>query len=110
MRALRTGISTAEDAEDAENDIKKRSLSPRPQRPPRWRVFSCPRLALALARKPWTLPEGAATEKSPLALSPDVLKKGESLYKSIARGVHGQKGLGDGPNVDKKDRKIVRRT
>jgi mono/diheme cytochrome c family protein len=55
--------------------------------------------------KTWTLPAGAANEKNPLASSPDVLKKGESLYKSNCAGCHGPKGLGDGPNVDKKDRK-----
>src|SRR4051812_2725560 len=54
--------------------------------------------------KTWTLPEGAAAEKSPLSASPDVLKKGESLYKSNCLGCHGPKGLGDGPEVDKKDR------
>jgi mono/diheme cytochrome c family protein len=55
--------------------------------------------------KSWTLPEGALTEKNPLASTPDVLKKGESLYKSNCAGCHGPKGLGDGPNVDKSDRK-----
>ena len=54
--------------------------------------------------KTWTLPEGAANEKNPLASSPEVLKKGESLYKSNCAGCHGPAGLGDGPNVDKKDR------
>lgn len=52
----------------------------------------------------WTLPPGAAAEKNPLAASPDVLKKGESLYKSNCAGCHGPTGLGDGPNVDRKDR------
>jgi mono/diheme cytochrome c family protein len=59
---------------------------------------------LSAQAKTWTLPEGAANEKSPLASAPDVLKKGESLYKSNCAGCHGQAGLGDGPNVDKKDR------
>lgn len=59
---------------------------------------------VAAQAKTWTLPEGAANEKNPLASSPDVLKKGESLYKSNCAGCHGPKGLGDGPNVDKKDR------
>lgn len=52
----------------------------------------------------WTLPEGAANEKNPVASSPEVVKKGESLYKSNCTGCHGPQGLGDGPNVDKKDR------
>ena len=54
--------------------------------------------------KIWTIPEGAASEKNPLASSPEVLKKGESLYKSNCTGCHGPKGLGDGPEVDQKDR------
>jgi mono/diheme cytochrome c family protein len=64
-------------------------------------VFASPVYAQA---KTWTLPEGAANEKSPLASSPEVVKKGESLYKSNCTGCHGPKGLGDGPNVDRKDR------
>jgi mono/diheme cytochrome c family protein len=60
---------------------------------------------LSAQAKTWTLPEGAANEKSPLTSSPEVLKKGESLYKSNCAGCHGPKGLGDGPNVDKSDRK-----
>jgi len=55
--------------------------------------------------KSWTLPDGALNEKNPLASAPDVLKKGESLYKSNCAGCHGPKGLGDGPNVDKGDRR-----
>ena len=31
--------------------------------------------------------------------------KGESLYKSQCATCHGSKGLGDGPSVDRKDRK-----
>jgi mono/diheme cytochrome c family protein len=54
--------------------------------------------------KTWTLPEGAATEKNPLSSTPGVLKKGESLYKSACAKCHGPKGLGDGPDVDRKDR------
>jgi len=60
---------------------------------------------LSAQSKTWTLPDGAANVKSPLAASPDVAKKGESLYKSNCAGCHGPKGLGDGPNVDKKNRK-----
>src|ERR1044071_8931239 len=55
--------------------------------------------------KSWTLPDGALNEKNPVASTPDVLKKGESLYKSNCAGCHGPKGLGDGPNVDRQDRK-----
>jgi mono/diheme cytochrome c family protein len=55
--------------------------------------------------KSWTLPDTAQTEKSPLSATPDVLKNGESLYKSNCIGCHGPKGLGDGADVDRKDRK-----
>jgi mono/diheme cytochrome c family protein len=55
--------------------------------------------------KSWTIPDTAQTEKSPRSSAPDVLKKGESLYKSNCIGCHGPKGLGDGADVDRKDRK-----
>jgi cytochrome c oxidase cbb3-type subunit II len=54
--------------------------------------------------KTWTIPDGAANEKNPVASAPDIVHKGESLYKSNCAGCHGPMGLGDGPNVDKKDR------
>jgi len=54
--------------------------------------------------KTWTIPDGAANEKNPNASLLDIVKKGESLYKSNCAGCHGPTGLGDGPNVDKKDR------
>ena len=74
----------------------------------RFRMVACilcvlPVLAAAQA-KTWTIPDGAAGEKNPIASSPDVLKHGESLYKSQCVGCHGPKGLGDGTQVDKKDR------
>lgn len=62
-------------------------------------------LIVSAQAKSWTLPAGAANEKNPLSSTPDVVKKGESLYKSNCVGCHGPKGLGDGPNVDKGDRK-----
>src|SRR5580765_220998 len=62
-------------------------------------------LSTLVAQGKWTIPEVAANEKNPLASSPDVLKKGESLYKSNCAGCHGPRGLGDGPNVDKGDRR-----
>ena len=65
-------------------------------------AFLC---ALAFAQpQTWTIPDTAAAEKNPLAASASVLKKGESLYKSNCVSCHGPKGLGDGPDVDKKDR------
>src|SRR6185312_7859634 len=61
--------------------------------------------AVLIAQGTWTIPDGANTEKNPLASTPDVLKHGESLYKSNCAGCHGPAGLGDGPNGDRKDRK-----
>ena len=52
----------------------------------------------------WTIPEGAATEHSPLASTSEVLKKGEALYNSFCAACHGRTGLGDGPDVDRNDR------
>jgi len=57
----------------------------------------------AQGKTSWTIPDGAADEKSPLASTPDVLKKGESLYNSFCATCHGPRGLGDGPDVDRKD-------
>lgn len=61
--------------------------------------------AVLFAQGSWTLPQGANDEKNPLAVTPELVKHGESLYKSNCSGCHGPKGLGDGPNVDKSDRK-----
>jgi len=55
--------------------------------------------------KAWTIPASAASEKNPLLSSPELLKHGESLYKSNCAGCHGKQGHGDGPNIDPKDRK-----
>ena len=59
---------------------------------------------LCAQEKSWTIPPDAATETNPLSSSPEILKKGESLYKSNCVGCHGPQGLGDGSEVDKKDR------
>ena len=61
-------------------------------------------LAAAQA-KTWTIPEGASVETNPVASAPESISKGESLYKSNCAGCHGPKGLGDGPNVDRSDRR-----
>jgi mono/diheme cytochrome c family protein len=61
--------------------------------------------ALVSAQGAWTIPDTAAADKNPLSSTPDALKKGASLYKSNCLGCHGTKGLGDGPEVDKKDRR-----
>ena len=61
--------------------------------------------ALLGAQSGWTIPPDAANEKNPLSASPDVLKEGKSQYNQHCEKCHGKKGLGDGPDVDRKDRK-----
>ena len=61
--------------------------------------------ALVSAQGAWTIPDTAPTEKNPISSTPEALKKGASLYKSNCLSCHGTKGLGDGPDVDKKDRR-----
>jgi len=67
-------------------------------------LLCAPGVLVSAQSSGWTIPPNAATETSPLSSSADVLKKGESLYKANCVGCHGPKGLGDGPEVDKKDR------
>jgi mono/diheme cytochrome c family protein len=59
--------------------------------------------ALLAQGKGWQIPDGAADEHNPLAATPDVLKRGASLYKSHCQSCHGARGLGDGPEADVKD-------
>ena len=64
----------------------------------------CVLVALLSAQgKIWQIPEGAADEHSPLSPTADVLKKGGSLYNSQCAKCHGPKGLGDGPDANRKD-------
>jgi mono/diheme cytochrome c family protein len=49
----------------------------------------------------WQIPENAREEKSPLQPSPEVLKKGKSLYDGKCAKCHGPQGKGDGPDGDK---------
>jgi mono/diheme cytochrome c family protein len=67
--------------------------------------FLCVLVALVSAqgKTSWTIPDGAADEKNPFVSAPDLLRKGESLYNSFCATCHGPKGLGDGPDVDRKD-------
>jgi mono/diheme cytochrome c family protein len=68
-------------------------------------AFLCVLVALVSAQgKGWTIPEGAMTEQNPISSTPDVLKKGEALYNSFCATCHGRGGLGDGPDVDLRDR------
>jgi mono/diheme cytochrome c family protein len=68
-------------------------------------VFCVLCVLVSAQSKTWTMPDGAASEKNPLPMSPALLKHGESLYKSNCAGCHGKQGHGDGPNIDPKDRK-----
>ena len=49
----------------------------------------------------WTIPDGGKDEKSPLKSSPDLVKKGKSLFVSNCQKCHGPLGKGDGPDSAK---------
>ncbi len=51
----------------------------------------------------WTIPAGAAEEKSPVEASAKVLEDGKKLYTSNCQRCHGASGTGDGPDADKQD-------
>lgn len=51
----------------------------------------------------WTIPAGAAEEKSPVEASARVLADGKKLYSSNCQRCHGASGTGDGPDADKQD-------
>ncbi len=51
-------------------------------------------------RKGWTIPVDAGKESNPLAASPDVLLKGEKIYKGKCQRCHGREGKGNGPDAD----------
>jgi mono/diheme cytochrome c family protein len=49
----------------------------------------------------WTIPDGGKEEKSPLKSSPDLVKKGKTLFTSNCQKCHGPLGKGDGPDSKK---------
>lgn len=51
-------------------------------------------------RRGWTIPQGAAQEANPVAVSPEVLAKGKKLYEDGCQKCHGKAGKGDGPDAD----------
>jgi mono/diheme cytochrome c family protein len=61
--------------------------------------------AIVFAQSGWTIPPDAANEKNPLTLSPRVIEEGKDQYGLHCEKCHGRKGRGDGPDVDRKDRK-----
>jgi mono/diheme cytochrome c family protein len=50
----------------------------------------------------WTIPQGAAREPNPIAVSPQVLAKGKDIFKSKCQKCHGPAGKGNGPDADPK--------
>jgi mono/diheme cytochrome c family protein len=48
----------------------------------------------------WRIPEGAATEQSPVSASTAVIARGKSLYQSKCQRCHGPDGIGHGPEAD----------
>ena len=49
----------------------------------------------------WTLPQGAADEKSPLTVNDSVIAGGKKIFLSKCQKCHGAEGKGDGPDGDK---------
>ncbi len=50
----------------------------------------------------WTIPPGAAEEKSPLTVNEAVVAAGRKLYAGKCQRCHGPEGKGNGPDADKK--------
>jgi mono/diheme cytochrome c family protein len=48
----------------------------------------------------WQIPDGAATEQSPVALSAAAVARGKNLYQSKCQRCHGVDGAGHGPDGD----------
>lgn len=48
----------------------------------------------------WHIPETAATERSPVPVTPAVMARGKSLYLSKCQRCHGPDGGGRGPDAD----------
>jgi mono/diheme cytochrome c family protein len=48
----------------------------------------------------WTIPKDAAAQSNPIALTPALSSKAQSLYKSKCQRCHGAAGRGDGPDAD----------
>jgi mono/diheme cytochrome c family protein len=63
-------------------------------------VFAAAALASAQGGSGWTIPASGRTEESPLKPTPDVLKKGKSVFNSKCKRCHGPEGKGDGPESD----------
>ena len=57
----------------------------------------------AQAQDGWTIPQAAASEKSPFAASrEEAAKKGKSVFQRNCQRCHGPEGKGNGPEADPK--------
>ena len=66
-----------------------------------WLVFTvAARGAVQVLLDGWRIPESAATEQSPVPVSPTALARGKSLYQSKCQRCHGADGAGHGPDAD----------
>jgi mono/diheme cytochrome c family protein len=52
----------------------------------------------------WTIPKGAAAEKSPLTVNDALVANGKKLFAAKCQRCHGPLGKGDGPDADPKHR------
>jgi cytochrome c len=50
--------------------------------------------------KGWTIPADGSHEANPIAATPEILGKGEKIYRSKCQRCHGKEGKGDGPDAD----------
>ena len=48
----------------------------------------------------WQIPAAGRSEQSPLKPTPDVIKKGQSLFSSRCQKCHGRDATGNGPEAD----------
>ena len=48
----------------------------------------------------WTIPQGAADEKTPLTVTDSVIAAGKKLYSGKCQRCHGPEGKGNGPDAD----------
>jgi mono/diheme cytochrome c family protein len=49
----------------------------------------------------WQIAADAASLLNPVPLTPDVLAKGQALFKSKCQRCHGASGVGNGPDADR---------
>ena len=52
------------------------------------------------AQSDWTIPATASQQLNPIAVSPDVLAKGQKIFESRCQRCHGRDARGHGPDTD----------